>query len=419
MKNILVFPCGSEVGLEIKKSLEFSKDFKIYGASSVDDHGKFVYEDYIGGMPFVDDDKFIDSMEDVIKKYSIDFVFPAHDSAVLKLSQCQDKLSAIIVTSPLETCKICRSKVETYKVFRDIINTPITFGVMDNLKFPIFAKPDVGQGSKGISKISSVEELRFLIKKDKSLMLLEYLPGKEYTIDCFTDNKGELLFVQGRERVRVSNGISVNSKLADNSLFLEIAKKINSTLVFRGVWFFQVKENANKKLILLEIAPRVAGTMALSRIRGVNLPLLSLYDFMGINVSILMNSFEVEIDRALSEKYKTNIAYDNMYIDFDDTLIIDNKSVNLKAISLVYECINKNKSVFLITKHAEDVYKSLEWYKISTSIFTEIIHLKDGEQKFDFIKPNSIFVDDSFSERRSVLEKMEIPVFDLSGIDCL
>ena len=32
MKNVLVFPCGSEIGLEINRALSQSKHFKIFGA---------------------------------------------------------------------------------------------------------------------------------------------------------------------------------------------------------------------------------------------------------------------------------------------------------------------------------------------------------------------------------------------------
>ena len=42
MKNILVFPCGSEIALEIYRSLRYSTHFKLIGANSLDDHGKFV-----------------------------------------------------------------------------------------------------------------------------------------------------------------------------------------------------------------------------------------------------------------------------------------------------------------------------------------------------------------------------------------
>ncbi|HBI33708.1 MAG TPA: carbamoylphosphate synthase large subunit short form [Candidatus Moranbacteria bacterium] len=419
MKNVLVFPCGSEIGLEIGRSLEFSKDFNLYGASSVDDHGLFVYENYISKIPFVEDDNFIDAICEVVKKYKIDFIFPAHDSVVLNLSQNQERIGAIVVTSPFKTCKICRSKKDTYELFKNIIDTPIVFNIEDNLKFPIFLKPNIGQGSKGTFKANNIEEVRFSIRRDASLMLLEYLPGKEYTIDCFTNKEGVLLFAQGRERVRVSNGISVNSRLENNEIFLEIANKINSTLVFRGVWFFQLKERADGKLVLLEISPRVAGTMSLSRVRGVNLPLLSLYDLMDVNVSILLNDFNIEIDRSLSAKYKMDISYKNVYIDFDDTLVLKNGNVNVSVIAFIYRCLNKNKSVFLITKHSGDIYKSLEYCKISKELFAEIIHIENDEHKFGFIKPESIFIDDSFSERNIVFKNLKIPVFDLDGMECL
>ena len=45
-KNILVFPCGSEIALEIYRSVNKSIHFNLIGASSVDDHGKFIYENY-------------------------------------------------------------------------------------------------------------------------------------------------------------------------------------------------------------------------------------------------------------------------------------------------------------------------------------------------------------------------------------
>ena len=65
-KRILIFPCGSEVGLELNRSLKYSRHFKIYGGSSVDDHGKYVYENYIGNIPFVTDELFISHLKELI-----------------------------------------------------------------------------------------------------------------------------------------------------------------------------------------------------------------------------------------------------------------------------------------------------------------------------------------------------------------
>jgi len=57
MKRVLVFPCGSEIGLEINKALGHSIHFELIGASSVpSNHGKFVYKNYIEGIPYIDDE---------------------------------------------------------------------------------------------------------------------------------------------------------------------------------------------------------------------------------------------------------------------------------------------------------------------------------------------------------------------------
>ena len=48
-KKVLVFPCGSEIGLELHRALGKAKEVVLYGASSVSDHGEFVYENHIPG----------------------------------------------------------------------------------------------------------------------------------------------------------------------------------------------------------------------------------------------------------------------------------------------------------------------------------------------------------------------------------
>ena len=58
-KNILVFPCGSEIGLEIYRSLNYSTHLNLFGGNSIKDHGEFVYENYIGDLPFVSDENFV------------------------------------------------------------------------------------------------------------------------------------------------------------------------------------------------------------------------------------------------------------------------------------------------------------------------------------------------------------------------
>jgi predicted ATP-grasp superfamily ATP-dependent carboligase len=422
MKRVLVFPCGSEIGLEINKSIGLSAHYEIMGGSSVDDHGKFAYKNYIGNIENVRSKKFISSINEIVKKYNIDFIYPAHDDVLLKLSsekKAGNLLCEIIASSP-EACEVTRSKKKTYAMFRSILRTPKVYEIKDLSslsEFPIFAKPDVGQGSKGALIINNRDDLIWSLTK-KDLIFTEYLPGKEYTVECFTDKDSKLRYCSGRERRRISGGISVNSMSVKNSKFNKIAEIINSKLNLRGCWFFQLKESNDGDLCLLEIAPRVAGTMGLSRCKGVNLPLLTLFDFDGKKVSIIENNYALEIDRALSNKYINDIQYEEVYIDFDDTLIINNK-INTQLLAFIFQCINNNKRIILITKHKQQLYKNLDKYRIG-KIFDEIIWLKTDEQKHPHIKSKkSIFIDDSFSEREWIYSKLGIPIFDTSMVEGL
>lgn len=61
--RILVFPRGSEIGFEIHNSLRFSNHIELIGASSVADHGKFVFKNYIEEVPLVDHQDFIKKLK--------------------------------------------------------------------------------------------------------------------------------------------------------------------------------------------------------------------------------------------------------------------------------------------------------------------------------------------------------------------
>ncbi|HSW37372.1 MAG TPA: ATP-grasp domain-containing protein [Candidatus Saccharimonadales bacterium] len=422
-KNVLVFPCGSEIGLEIHKSLGLSTHFNLIGGSSVDDHGKFVYKNYLGDLPFFNDPEFVKKINETVDKHKIDFILSAHDGVILQLAQAKARgeLACELVTSPLETCEIACSKLKTYQFFNGVIPTPRVYQNVGELKpadLPVFLKPEVGNGSRGVQIAKTIEDARFYTKKDPSLLLLEYLPGKEYTVDCFTNKDGKLLFCEGRERSRIMNGISVNSVTVKDERFSKLADKINQKLKFRGVWFFQVKERANGELVLMEIAPRIAGTMGLVRCKGVNLVLLSLFDALGYDVAVFENDYEMVIDRALQNSYKHDMTYKHVYLDFDDLVIFEGK-VNPTVMAFVYQCLNRQIKVHLLTRHTQDLEQSLKKYRLS-NVFDELIWIKDDSEKPGYIEEkDAIFIDDSFAERKKVHETCGIPVFDAHMIESL
>jgi hypothetical protein len=420
MQNILVFPCGSEVALDIHSCVKYSTHFHFIGASSLDDHGKFEFEDYISGIPFINDPEFIPTLTRLVKEREIDAIYPALDSVILTLKEHENEIGCKIIAPCLQTVQICNSKLITYEVLQGIIPIPKVYTTKENVtNFPVFVKPCVGCGAKGTMKISSCAELENL-NLTSDLLLLEYLPGAEYTVDCFTDKNGTLLYSAARSRRRIRNGISVNTIFEENQdEFKAFAEKINNVIAFQGAWFYQVKRDIDGRLCLLEIAARLGGSSLLSKAVGVNLPLLTLFDAFGYDVSICKNSYKVELDRALNAKYQSDLSFNSVYVDYDDCLILNKQFVNTELISFIYKCYNQGKQVYLLTKHDGNLEEELRKFKLDR-LFDKVIHITPSEQKFKYIiAENPIFIDDSNAERQAIKKHLNIPVFAPDMIDVL
>lgn len=420
-KNILIYPCGADNAIEVYKSINHSVHLNVYGANSKESVSDLIFDKPIVELPNIDDIEFIEKLNMLIDSLSIDVIFPTHDAVIYFLSKNESAINCKIIGGELLTNEIARYKKSTYNKFKENDFCPIVYNSISEINdFPVFIKPNIGQGSVGAKKIMLKNQFNGV--NEDEYVITEYLPGKEFTVDCFTDKNGELLFSFARERYEVRNGVSclnIEGSEVIQEEVLRIAKEINEQLLFNGLWFFQVKEDFNGKLKLLEICTRIATTMAFARYKGVNLPLLSIFSNIGYEVKTLVTNQSVKLFRYSDTKVKFDFDYDNVYLDFDDTLILNDK-ICLNAIAFVYQCLNRNKGVFLITKHQYDIFETLEKYKIPTSLFREIIVIPMDEPKYKYIIHNkSIFIDNYYFEREEVYKNLGIPVFDVDLIDSL
>lgn len=419
----MVFPCGSEIGLELHRSLKDIRFIELFGASSVADHGCWVYKNYISDIPYISDPSFVDVLNKHIDENHIDFIFPALDSVILALSKNREKLHAKLLTCPDETVELCRSKSKTYARLAGCDFLPGIYKTPDEVpSYPVIIKPTESQGAQGFMILQNEEQLKYELSiREDEQVVCEYLPGEEYTIDCFTDRHGKLRYASCRNRHRIKNGISVNSTLMEpDARVREIAEIINEKMEFRGVWFFQLKRNLHGEYKLLECATRVAGTMCVERAAGVNLALLTVFDALGYDVDMPEQISGVEVDRALHNVFKLDIRYDEVYMDFDDTVIVHDK-VNFTVLQFIYQCVEKNIPVILLTRHDTDVVLDLKARRIDPALFERIVCLPRSERKIDHVspKPHALFVDDSFAERKSMRDAFGIWTLGVDAVEAL
>jgi len=419
--NVLIFPAGEINSIELHDALSSCVNITLIGASSIDRHGEFIFKNYISGVPMINSPDFLLQFNRIINENNIDLIIPTHDDIALFFAKNKNSINAKVLTPDLETAETCRDKQKTYNLFVDCDFCPAFYNKLNH--FPVFIKPRKGQGGVNSKLLSDESDVPLNIDFTE-YVICEYLPGDELTVDCFTDNDGLIKAVLPRSRKRVFGGVSVRAENEPLTPEIKkIAETINSRLRFLGLWYFQIKKDNNGAFKLIEISARCAGTMCLSRALGINLPLLSVYEAMGRKTSVSLNDYSVIVDRTLISRYKTNISYDNVYIDFDDTIIINDR-VNLHAMYFLYQCVNDRKRIILITRHSQNfkdtIHEALVHHKISPELFDEIIDLDFDTPKHKVIDPTgAIFIDNAFSERNSVKENLHIPVFDVDGIEIL
>ncbi len=389
-KRVLVLNCGTLAATDINMALKDNEEFEVWGASTNRNHGIYVYKNYIEDIPNMNKPDFIDVLNQKIEEYNFKYIIATHEDLILFLQQNKQKINATIVSSDADTALLCRYKSKTYDKLKNYSFTPKLFKKEEVSEYPVFVKKDTDQGARHAYKVNNIEELNLYAKED-DMLICEYLPGDEVTVDCFTNKDRKMLFCNPRAADRILAGIDVHARrieLTDDIRF--IAESLNKEICFRGFWFFQIKKDIHGKYKLLEISARLPGAFSLSRCLDVNLPYLALKDFDGQDVEITYNDITIEADKQFLGKYSLGINYDTVFIDFESTFNKLDK-VNSFVMMYLYQCVSKNIKLNLIVKNKNEAVQYLRDNKIEINLFDNIIE-KEKERIKDLLNDNSILL---------------------------
>jgi|GEM_PF-3445430 len=163
----------------------------------------------------------------------------------------------------------------------------------------VVIKPVEGSGSRGFRILNkrvnfrrmfskhrpdhpeiTLSNLRAIIgDKFQPLIVSEYLPGEEYTVDGFYQGDEELYVV--RARVEAKNGLTTLGKVVEHPEIVEYSKKLTRALELTTVFGFQFKEDVDGNIKALECNPRIQGTMVMSTMAGANIIAASAAQMLG------------------------------------------------------------------------------------------------------------------------------------------
>lgn len=264
-------------------------------------------------LPPIQAPDYEDALFHVCQQKRIDVLIPTIDAELIMLAKRQEeyhKINTQIPISPLAALELCRDKNHLlahcsgnpYSPKSWVLQTD-TLSLLKQQRFPLFAKPRKGAGSKGAQSIDNIQALEH-IPQDGSYLVQEMLTGDEYSVDTYINQHGQVLAAVPRIRLKIDSGIAVASQTVHHSTLEAYAIDIAHKVGLRFVANIQFKANSQGQFKLLEINPRFPGTLPLTVAAGIDIPNMLLQDLQGtLTQQGLMPFKELMVVRYWTEQY--------------------------------------------------------------------------------------------------------------------
>lgn len=240
----------------------------------------------------------------ICEKESVDVVLPQNTAELFVLAEHKKKFEDIgtnVAISDKNSVEIANNKYKLMKIankigvptpefylvedFEDLIECSNQLGWPEK---PVVVKPPISNGMRGLRVINESLNLKEMFYSQKptgvylkmanlkeilgssfpQLLVMEYLPNEEYTVDALNANT---LTIIPRKRDLIKSGITFNGTVEKNEEIIDYCKKLSEMIGLRYVYGFQFKLDNDNIPRLLESNPRIQGTMVLAAFAGANI----------------------------------------------------------------------------------------------------------------------------------------------------
>lgn len=316
--NVLVTGAGAPGGPGVIKALKQDPQLRVHGID-INPHasGSFLCDVFHIG-PRATDEQFTPKLLSLCQTHSIAAILPLVTRELSAFAHARESFSAIgvtVVVPPPEMLDIANDKgrlyehlhassiaLPQYRIVRDVEGLREAARVLGYPRSPVVMKPCLGNGSRGLRILDPTKSRASVLFQEKpnstfstlddvisaigsasvpELLVSEFLPGEELTIDCLVDH-GRVVELLIRARDEIRSGISTAGRFLDQPDIAAYIANIVSTLPgLNGPIGFQVKRSTQGDFRLLECNPRIQGTSVAALGCGVNLPLLALNQALG------------------------------------------------------------------------------------------------------------------------------------------
>lgn len=316
------------------------RKIRIVGVDMSNDPSAKYIVDKFYRVPAAEDKSYCDIILEICKKEHVDIYFPTISAEVTAISKRKEEFDSVgtkLSISNSFAIDIANNKLRTYEYLekkgvlvpkyyaihtvQDFIDGCSKMGYPSN---PVCLKIVDNSGGRGVriidanrdryqifahekpnSFFAAYEDMLSILKSTEKLdemMLVEYMPGNEYTVDLLADH-GKILYMAGRENVVSLMSIAQESIVTKIDSAYETSEAIVEALNLDGNIGFDFMKNAEGVPILMDINPRITATVSVIAAAGVNLPYLRVKQIMGERLPKCYVNYGTRLKRRYSEMF--------------------------------------------------------------------------------------------------------------------
>jgi len=338
--TVLLTGAGAPGASGIIKSLRApsERSIRIVGVDMNADAYGFAFTDEGYTVPAGDSEEYIPQLASIADSEAADVVLPLTTAEIGPLAKHRDQFDAPVMVSERECLQIANDKGRLYEFLdsRGFEAAPEYHRVRSEDEFleavrslgypdqPVCFKPPVASGMRGFrilddstdrldrlleekpdTPITTVDEILPVLSSAEQfpeLAVMEYLPGEEYSVDTLAmdDSVGPVI---PRSRSRTRAGITFQGTVEEDEELIEAASSICRTLGLEYNVNLQFKHDASGTPKIIEINPRVSGTIIMCVGAGVNLPYLGVKHALGESLPSPDVAWETEMVRYWEELF--------------------------------------------------------------------------------------------------------------------
>lgn len=235
-----------------------------------------------------------------LQKYHYDLVIPMNDDVAIVLAKHKHELEQFttIHVNDWAIFQMASDKQKTMMAcMKNLLPCPLTFEskeafikVKDSVKYPMVVKPRTGCAAVGFHVANDEKDLlEYYAKAEKKYglcLIQEYIPqdGLQYKAELFIDRNGEMKGACVFAKVRwypIEGGSSTLNETVERPDIVADCKRLLEAIGWRGYADIDlIEDTRDGKVRIMEINPRITGSVKICFEAGVNFSKLIVEDYL-------------------------------------------------------------------------------------------------------------------------------------------